>query len=109
MSFVRGITGHWVRLLIVVVVVAIAAVAAVAALAALDTGDTPASPDSRVFTSPVIASSTSPGSQVLFQGVNRSGTEYACVQGWGIFDGPNNAGFGPGDRQLARQYRSRPD
>lgn len=31
------------------------------------------------------------GQQVLFQGVNRSGTEYACVQGWGMFDGPNNA------------------
>ena len=24
-------------------------------------------------------------------GVNRSGTEYACVQGWGIFDGPSDA------------------
>jgi len=24
-------------------------------------------------------------------GVDRSGTEYACVQGWGIFDGPNDA------------------
>jgi hypothetical protein len=24
-------------------------------------------------------------------GVNRSGTEYACVQGWGLFDGPNDA------------------
>jgi hypothetical protein len=23
-------------------------------------------------------------------GVNRSGTEYACVQGWGIFDGPSD-------------------
>lgn len=31
------------------------------------------------------------GRQVLLQGVNRSGTEYACVQGWGIFDGPNDA------------------
>jgi hypothetical protein len=31
------------------------------------------------------------GRQVLFQGVNRSGTEYACAQGWGIFDGPNTA------------------
>lgn len=31
------------------------------------------------------------GRQVLFQGVNRSGTEYACVQGWGIFDGPSTA------------------
>ncbi len=31
------------------------------------------------------------GRQVLFQGVNRSGTEYACVQGFGIFDGPSDA------------------
>jgi hypothetical protein len=31
------------------------------------------------------------GHPVLFQGVNRSGTEYACVQGWGIFDGPSDA------------------
>jgi hypothetical protein len=29
--------------------------------------------------------------QVLhLHGVNRSGTEYACVQGWGIFDGPTD-------------------
>ena len=28
---------------------------------------------------------------VRFQGVNRSGTEYACVQGFGIFDGPSDA------------------
>lgn len=31
------------------------------------------------------------GDVVHLQGVNRSGTEYACVQGWGIFDGPNDA------------------
>jgi endoglucanase len=31
------------------------------------------------------------GRRVLFQGVNRSGTEYACIQGWGIFDGPSDA------------------
>ena len=24
-------------------------------------------------------------------GINRSGTEYACIQGWGIFDGPSDA------------------
>jgi endoglucanase len=30
------------------------------------------------------------GSQVVLHGVDRSGTEYACVQGNGIFDGPNN-------------------
>jgi hypothetical protein len=30
------------------------------------------------------------GRVVHFHGVNRSGSEYACVQGWGIFDGPSN-------------------
>jgi endoglucanase len=30
-------------------------------------------------------------SVVHLRGVNRSGTEYACVQGWGIFDGLSNA------------------
>ena len=28
---------------------------------------------------------------IVLHGVNRSGTEYACIQGWGIFDGPNDA------------------
>jgi endoglucanase len=31
------------------------------------------------------------GLPVVLRGVNRSGTEYACIQGWGIFDGPNDA------------------
>jgi endoglucanase len=31
------------------------------------------------------------GQVVRLLGVDRSGTEYACIQGWGIFDGPNNA------------------
>ncbi|HVN69003.1 MAG TPA: cellulase family glycosylhydrolase [Candidatus Binatia bacterium] len=31
------------------------------------------------------------GHVLHLQGVNRSGTEYACVQGWGIFDGPSDA------------------
>ena len=31
------------------------------------------------------------GTAVQLNGVNRSGTEYACAQGWGIFDGPNDA------------------
>jgi endoglucanase len=30
------------------------------------------------------------GAQVVLHGVDRSGTEYACVQGNGIFDGPND-------------------
>src|SRR5947209_2493851 len=31
------------------------------------------------------------GQVVRLRGVNRSGTEYACIQGWGLFDGPNGA------------------
>jgi endoglucanase len=31
------------------------------------------------------------GRTVTLRGINRSGTEYACIQGWGIFDGPNTA------------------
>lgn len=30
------------------------------------------------------------GHSLRLHGVNRAGTEYACVQGWGIFDGPSN-------------------
>jgi endoglucanase len=30
----------------------------------------------------------SSGSQVILHGMDRSGAEYACVQGWGFFDGP---------------------
>src|SRR2546425_10106006 len=30
------------------------------------------------------------GHRVRLRGVNRSGTEYACAQGWGIFDGPSD-------------------
>ena len=31
------------------------------------------------------------GRVVRLRGVNRSGTEYACAQGWGIFDGPSDS------------------
>jgi endoglucanase len=31
------------------------------------------------------------GNRLILRGVNRSGTEYACIQGWGIFDGPSDA------------------
>lgn len=31
------------------------------------------------------------GQPLRLLGVDRSGTEYACVQGWGIFDGPSDA------------------
>ena len=29
------------------------------------------------------------GERLILRGVNRSGMEYACIQGWGIFDGPS--------------------
>jgi hypothetical protein len=32
----------------------------------------------------------SAGMTVRLRGVNRSGAEYACAQGWGIFDGPSD-------------------
>ncbi len=31
------------------------------------------------------------GRRLMLRGVNRSGTEYACIQGFGIFDGPSGA------------------
>src|SRR5713226_2760684 len=31
------------------------------------------------------------GRVVRLKGVNRSGTEYACAQGWGFFDGPSDS------------------
>jgi hypothetical protein len=31
------------------------------------------------------------GATILLHGVNYSGTEYACIQGWGIFDGPSDS------------------
>ena len=31
------------------------------------------------------------GQPVVLRGVNRSGTEYTCIHGYGIFDGPSNA------------------
>jgi endoglucanase len=34
---------------------------------------------------------TASGAPLHVAGVNRSGTEYACAQGWGIFDGPSDA------------------
>jgi endoglucanase len=29
------------------------------------------------------------GTRIVLDGVNRAGTEYACAQGWGVFDGPS--------------------
>jgi len=33
---------------------------------------------------------SSKGKVVRMTGVNRSGAEYACAEGWGIWDGPTN-------------------
>lgn len=33
------------------------------------------------------------GQRVFLHGVNYSGGEYACIQGWGIFDGPSDQNF----------------
>lgn len=34
---------------------------------------------------------TGTGARLRLLGVNRSGLEYACIQGWGLFDGPTDA------------------
>ena len=44
----------------------------------------------RSCTCPGTSLVSSAGAQVVLHGVDRSGTEYACVQGNGIFDGPND-------------------
>jgi endoglucanase len=82
----QGISAGWTRLLIL----ALATVAAAAAV--LTIGDTSSSGKaaSRLHVSGKRILGKD-GREVLFQGVNRSGTEYACAQGWGIFDGPNTA------------------
>ncbi len=41
------------------------------------------------------------GHPIRLLGVDRSGTEYACVQGWGIFDGPS----GPASIRAMKAWR----
>jgi endoglucanase len=87
MSFVPRSSAGWVRLL----VLALSIVgAAVVVLTIADTSSS-AKAVSRLHVSGNRILDKD-GRPVLFQGVNRSGTEYACAQGWGIFDGPNTAG-----------------
>src|SRR5438552_1389922 len=35
------------------------------------------------------------GTTVRLKGFNQSGTEYACIEGWGIFDAPGSATISP--------------
>jgi hypothetical protein len=57
-----------------------------ASVTATEIASTPA-PQVHVSGNELVNSS---GQQVILHGMDRSGTEYACVQGWGIFDGPND-------------------
>ena len=45
----------------------------------------PPAPDLRVDGDQIVRTD---GSPIQLGGVNRAGAEYACAQGWGIFDGP---------------------
>ena len=86
MSFIQRIGAGWARLLIL----ALAAAASAVAVLTIAGTSSSAKAASRLHVSGNRILDKN-GRPVLFQGVNRSGTEYACVQGWGIFDGPNTA------------------
>jgi endoglucanase len=55
-----------------------------ASVTATEIASTPA-PQVHVSGNELVNSS---GTQVILHGMDRSGAEYACVQGWGFFDGP---------------------
>ena len=55
-------------------------------LSARGTAGAGTGPQVRVAGNELVSAS---GQQVVLRGVDRSGTEYACVQGHGIFDGPS--------------------
>jgi len=54
-------------------------------LTAPTVGTTATAPAVRVLGNQLVAAD---GGPVRLLGVNKAGTEYACAQGWGIFDGP---------------------
>jgi endoglucanase len=78
-SMIRSRRRHLVCALVLVLALALFAGAAQAAAAGL--------PGLRVSGARLLDSN---GHRVTLRGVNRSGTEYACVQGFGIFDGPSD-------------------
>jgi endoglucanase len=82
---------------LIAAVLAAAAVALEACGGSSDAGVTPSAPE-RAAATPGAGLHVAgnrlvdrAGRVVSFHGVNRSGTEYACIQGWGIFDGPSDA------------------
>jgi LmbE family N-acetylglucosaminyl deacetylase len=75
-----------------------ARLAAAVALCALSVGASSAAPAKTSSSTPGVAVDgkrllTASGAPMRLLGVDRSGTEYACAQGWGIFDGPSDASF----------------
>ena len=81
--------GNAVRLTILAVAMAMGAVAVFLVTSSSPHPKPPhpgAAPQVHVSGSELVSAS---GRQVVLHGVNRSGTEYQCVQGHGIFDGPS--------------------
>ena len=60
---------------------------AIAATAAITPAATAAAPSLHVSGNSLV---NAHGARVVLHGVDRSGSEFACVQGWGIFDGAVN-------------------
>ena len=63
----------------------LAAVPAAAIAPAADAATSDAAPSLHVSGNSLV---NARGARVVLHGVDRSGSEYACVQGWGFFDGP---------------------
>jgi endoglucanase len=61
--------------------------ATVASVASVTAATSDAAPSLHVSGNHLV---NSHGARVVLHGVDRSGGEYACVQGWGFFDGPVN-------------------
>jgi hypothetical protein len=72
--------------------ICVSALAAVAISAGVGSTASPAAAASESLSVHVAGSQLTYGSgkPLQLRGVDRSGTEYACVQGWGIFDGPSD-------------------
>ena len=74
------------------------AIAACGGSASADTAPIPVEPPPPVVVRPAPAVhvvgthlANAAGAAVRLRGVDHSGTEYACIQGWGIFDGPSDS------------------